>query len=537
MKIDMAPQTATNNRTYHCNGRIWFTCLAIAAVPFYAMTLYLIGRSISSEEDLILSSSAAHNLQLSQDARSAASSIKRYDPLLRKDQYSAIARDVAAKWNLTSPPYLLEQQFYRVNDYNATSDFLYFHHIQKSGGTTISDIMNATLGIQVHGNRGILPGSQRSGFFDEKDFFQHTDINHRRGHATKGTQKDTSFPHIASYSHTRLRPIHGPNKTKLASFFEKYFALPHNSHKRIRSLGMLREPMDLLASSHAMAMCALNRMVINFNVKRTQKGLERICTPEEGLNISALIDEVVHKASTLCPPNGPKDMSKLNKYEQMICKRGRNALNFCRSPSHFLSSGQYNQVRSILNGLMARYTADQQMGLHHISVEKHLEQIGLGFSVEKVEEYTLVDLGGLDADIMHTSYSGYSPEQKGKDPGSTVQNANNAEPDFLWFGITERMKESTCLFYYTLNLTPLPKTPTERVMKCSPTSWWTMGHREVVQRKEPADYAVWRAANAILDIRVIKMKDDIQQRLSNEQALSQHERDQYTSLVDAGCLD
>ena len=174
MKIDMAPQTATNNRTYHCNGKIWFTCLSIAALPFYATTLYLIGRSVSSEEDAILSSSAAHNLQLSQDARSAASSIKRYDPLLRKDQYSAIARDVAAKWNLTSPPYLLEQQFYRVNDYNATSDFLYFHHIQKSGGTTISDIMNATLGIQVHGNRGILPGSQRSGFFDEKDFFQHS---------------------------------------------------------------------------------------------------------------------------------------------------------------------------------------------------------------------------------------------------------------------------------------------------------------------------------------------------------------------------
>ena len=48
-----------------------------------------------------------------------------------------------------------------------------------------------------------------------------------------------------------------------------------------------------------------------------------------------------------------------------------------------------------------------------------------GYSVEKVEEYTLEDLGGLDTTISGAG-DGVGPP----------------EPDFVWFGITERMKVS-----------------------------------------------------------------------------------------------
>jgi hypothetical protein len=48
-----------------------------------------------------------------------------------------------------------------------------------------------------------------------------------------------------------------------------------------------------------------------------------------------------------------------------------------------------------------------------------------GYSVEKVEEYTLEDLGGLDMTI--------SGDGDGVGP---------PKPDFVWFGITERMKVS-----------------------------------------------------------------------------------------------
>ena len=123
-----------------------------------------------------------------------------------------------------------------------------------------------------------------------------------------------------------------------------------------------------------------------------------------------------------------------------------------------------------------------------------------GYSVEAVEEYTLQDLGGLDLTINT------SKEREGP-------NSNHPEPDFIWFGITERMKESTTLYYYYFKSRPLPKTPIHRIQDCRPNSWWTEEDRAIVKEREPADYAVWRAANAILDVRMTKMKMEIQSLL------------------------
>jgi hypothetical protein len=66
------------------------------------------------------------------------------------------------------------------------------------------------------------------------------------------------------------------------------------------------------------------------------------------------------------------------------------------------------------------------MGYGFASVEKTT-----GYSIATVEEYTLQDLGGLDTAItISGAGDGIGP----------------AEPDFVWFGIIERMKESTILF-------------------------------------------------------------------------------------------
>ena len=61
--------------------------------------------------------------------------------------YTFVAHEIAIKWKLTSAdaPYLLEQQFYKVNDYNPNTDFLHFDHIPKTGGTSISDLLRDTL--------------------------------------------------------------------------------------------------------------------------------------------------------------------------------------------------------------------------------------------------------------------------------------------------------------------------------------------------------------------------------------------------------
>lgn len=58
-----------------------------------------------------------------------------------------------------------------------------------------------------------------------------------------------------------------------------------------------------------------------------------------------------------------------------------------------------------------------------------------------------------------------------------------------------------------------------------------------MKKLEPADYTVWRTANAILDVRVLKMQEDIRQKLENEADLSQEEKEQNRALVDAGCLE
>lgn len=447
--------------------------------------------------------------------------------------WSTLASSIARKWGLVSPNavHLLQRQFSWEADYDRDRDFLHFHHLAKTGGTSISDLMKMTL-VGADNRTGILPGSERSGPFKEAVFYATTGLKNASMNETQ-----LKLPYIASYGHTRLRPVHGPHKTELASFFGAYFTLLERNGDRprriIRSLAMIREPTDLRASTMAMALCALNGKVIEFNSNRARKGLGPICTPKEGLNVSSFVDQVVRKAKRKCRRMGTnEDELQLDRYERMVCNRGGSALDFCRSPSHLLRSQIYKRgMSSMYRGLMARYVPEESMGVisSYESVEQHLLDRGVVYSDAKVEDYTLIDLGGLDPNrIDHMPYEGYKFRRK--------ETGDGKEPDFVWFGITERMKESTCLFAYTLGVMPVEEPPRERVMKCPPTSWWTEAHREMVKKKSPADYAVWRAANAIMDVRVFNMKRTIRRRLERKAMLSSEQRLSFEALESAGCL-
>ncbi|KAL7536095.1 hypothetical protein ACHAXR_006915 [Thalassiosira sp. AJA248-18] len=418
--------------------------------------------------------------------------------------YKTMALSIAAKWNITTPNAveLLEQQFEKVNDYDPQTDFFHFHHLYKSGGTSISSLMDKTVGLPQSSNgggyEGILPGSYQSGNFDHEEAL--ADITTRLSWGTK--RED--LPYRASYAHTGLRPVHGPKRTKTGIFFLKH--LPPN--KRLRVITMLRDPTDFRASNHAMIMCGLNYEVSRFNNERAVKGLPvPVCSPKDGLNISALVDRKVHdllekcrKADEIVVDGGPKP-KKVNQQQRKQCKEqesGVDTLFHCRSARNLLASPQYDKhFRSMFKGLMGRFHRGQQFtnstayGRMGYGFER--AEDSNGYSVEAVEEYTLQDLGGLDLTISGAG-----------------DGAGPPEPDFIWFGITERMKESTTLFYYYFKAAPLPKVPIHRIQECRPTSWWTKEDREVVKEREPADYAVWRAANAILDVRMEKMKMEIQ---------------------------
>ncbi len=541
--------------------RTWrITAISAILVLILGLTVYL--ATTFRLIYLVNTESTVHNLMIAeQTGRLRLDEEKFHESLPRKAlNYEVIARKIAKKWNLTSPlaAFLLEHQFYKINDYNSTTDFLHFHHIPKTGGTSISDLLNQTLSDFFRNSENgkqriaILPGSKRSGSFSDSEFYQVIG-----GKSPEFINPNADLHYLASYGHTRLRPIHGPNRTKLSEFFQEYSKMVKNRHNktiRLRSLGMLREPMDLRASNHAMAMCALNGKVYNHNFRRSKNGFGPICTPEEGLNISSLIDEYVKQTLERCTTAGKGNHKPLDRKEKQICNpnnRGKDVLDYCRSPSHLLESSIYDGgMRSMMKGLMGRFYANQQIGvLNYKSVEELMIEEEGKFMPKLVEEYTLIDLGGLDPTITYTKYdiqqfkSHTNQELLQKRLfQSTLESStemHSAEPDFLWFGITERMKESTCLLFHTLRTKPVKEVPRERVVKCPPTSWWTEEHRKEIRRREPADYAVWRAANAILDVRVLRMIHDLQEILNEEQTYRSTKEKMIPGqqFLDAGCLN
>jgi hypothetical protein len=247
--------------------------------------------------------------------------------------------------------------------------------------------------------------------------------------------------------------VYGPEGTKTGKFYLRHFP-----HKRLRAVTMLRDPVDFRASNHAMIMCGLNHEVEVFNKDRVDRGLNKICTPQEGLNVSSLVDVKIANILKKCEEEA-QHPEKKNGARQQQCrqeKEGVDTLIHCRSARNLLEHEQYQKhYRSMFKGVMGRFhrgqpfggTAYGRMGYGYQSAE-----LSEGYSVEAVEEYTLEDLGGLDLTISGAG------DGKGE-----------PEPDFLWFGITERMKESVILFYYTFRLKPVKRVPNARVQDCRPT--------------------------------------------------------------------
>jgi hypothetical protein len=262
----------------------------------------------------------------------------------QNQRYRALATSIADKWNLTTPNGvdLLMQQFYKVNDYDPQKDFIHFHHLYKSGGTSISNLMLKAM-------KDILPGSYESGDFNHDEALE--DINRR---IEEGTDRN-ALPYKASYAHTGLRPVYGPKRTKTGVFF-----LEQLPHKRLRMITMLRDIVDFRASNHAMIMCGLNYEVSRWNNERADQGLPRVCSPSDGLNISALVDRKIHDLRVRCQEedeilaNGGTPVKKLFPAQRKQCKmeeRGIDTLVHCRSGDHLLASPEYDKhYRSMFKG-------------------------------------------------------------------------------------------------------------------------------------------------------------------------------------------
>ena len=57
--------------------------------------------------------------------------------------------------------------------------------------------------------------------------------------------------------------------------------------------------------------------------------------------------------------------------------------------------------------------------------------------------------------------------------------------------------------------------------KCRPLTFWTEEQKQKFIAKEDFSYTVWRAANAIMDVRMEDMRLDIKSRLDNGETLEE----------------
>lgn len=382
-------------------------------------------------------------------------------------KYEVDVKGIIKKWTLNSSKVaenLLLKVYYRDIYYDPQRDFLHLNHLHKTGGTSFSELLQ-----KVFKNK-VLPGSRKSG---------PVHLDEAQDAISQGTSDFT-----VSYGHESLRPTTGPRKTRLATFLQENYP-----EKKLRCVTMLREPVNLRASNLAMWVCGWNGALDDHNKDREGNGLPPQCGTD--IDFSSLMDK---RRDKRCGANGTAVLGRFQRECQKF-KDGLDPYKKCRAVKNFLESDEYDKLfHNMYKCLMGRYIENVPIAP---MIGKYLQKsdpIEDSATTEMVEQYALEDLGSVKAFVGEDS--------------------NEREADFVWFGITERMPESMCLFFYTFKL-KYEKVGTSRVMGCRPSSWWTQEERDIVKDREPLDSAVFRAANAIMDVRLAKMHNEIKKRLKS----------------------
>ena len=119
-----------------------------------------------------------------------------------------------------------------------------------------------------------------------------------------------------------------------------------------------------------MIMCGLNYEVTRWNNQRESSGLPRVCSPRDGLNISAMVDNKIRDLMDRCRAEdemrarGERPGKKLFPAQRKTCRdeeSGIDTLAHCRSADHLLASPQYDRhYRSMFKALMGRFHRGQK---------------------------------------------------------------------------------------------------------------------------------------------------------------------------------
>ncbi len=279
-------------------------------------------------------------------------------------------------------------------DYNETTDILAFRHPLKTGGTSFSHMLK-----KIFGKQRIIPGSQPSGWWDEKKFNEAV-----KKHPS---DDDPYWSNMAGmYTHSVLRPT-GNGKKLLENLRQKVPAL---KKKRFRLMTNVRRPLDLAASSFYETQCRVGRFANQVKLKGKD------CPP---VNLTDVMYKNIEHWTHKCETKINLDSRKCK-----ILKEGGGETFFKHCGSVDVLLDETTNVHNMLfKNLMGRFPRP-------LDVQQNRTGINLTPTLDDVSLYTLRDLGGL---------IDYNPVHK---------------EDFVWFAITERFSESMCLFYYHFKITP-----------------------------------------------------------------------------------
>jgi len=316
---------------------------------------------------------------------------------------------IIEKWQLPKAaiPLLKQIQSRPVGfDYNRTSDILAFRHPLKTGGTSFSIMLKETFKDQV------LPGSAPS------DWFRHNILEKAlQKHPIDESSSDDYWRNMAVlYTHSYLRPKGKRQKNLLEDLRE---TIPILKEKRFRLMTIVRRPLDLAASSYYETLCRIGK------ISGARTGSTNLITDISEcpkINLTDVKRKIIERQQNICQKQKDANLPYGLTCKQMIAVGEQKHFAYCGSIDELLESKKvHNQHYKTLMGDLPEPPVGV-VGKQQNSKTPTMEDVAL---------YTIRDLGGL------------------------VDFDERYKEDFIWFSVTERMKESLCLFYYKFKINPV----------------------------------------------------------------------------------
>lgn len=353
-----------------------------------------------------------------------------YTALLQKWKLPVSADAVAVLHEIRTKPKF---------QYDPRQDILGFHHPLKSGGTSLSLMLQELVG----GNHAVMPGSGASGWFNFKKFEQAMQqypppppsvvasptITNKD---VMNTTNTTAAAAVASYeywnnisvlyTHSYLRPnpsMNNSTKRKGVTYIFQYLRtqVPQLAKKRFRLLTIVRRPVDLAASRFSETTC---------RVMSHTPGMKKAKTPAE------------------CPVVNLTDVAA------QLKRNGKKPYTVCQSIDHFIASKHnhvHNQYYKTIMGAEPKPPSQLPRALEERTIEKNPHQQNPTDPVATTTNDTAFTTSTITADAAAITHIAV---QTLRDLGGLLPyNTQTQEEDFVWFGITERFTESMCVFYYT----------------------------------------------------------------------------------------